>query len=372
VLYETFGTQEVLVLRKDLSAFGNYGADGKADILYSGEAATWHFDVPASVAPDSIKTAFFRASLVADDHYDVALDRYGLAVWTNAAFLGNAPPALPHGTPYIMPFLNWTQRDFAVPGTGTGGATYSVSIMNTTRDDSGDSPNWIGVDWIELHLFTVALAPADLIVSATHGGTFARGSADNAYVVSVSNVGAGPTMGVVTVNNALSSGASASNVSGQGWSCDVVTLRCTREDVLAAGASYPPIVVTVQIDPFTGSNVFTDTASVSGGGEAVTWNDGWTEGAATSEPDSQRVDTTITSVPVGLNVMVDGVQMAAPHTFSWPVGSIHNLGAPPRQPSPYQFGEQYLFGSWSDSSPQEHSITVLAFPWSYTATFATP
>lgn len=43
-------------------------------------------------------------------------------------------------------------------------------------------------------------------------------------------------------------------------------LRCKRSDALAAGASYPPITVTVNVSSRARASV-TNKASVSGGGE---------------------------------------------------------------------------------------------------------
>ena len=47
------------------------------------------------------------------------------------------------------------------------------------------------------------------------------------------------------------------------------TLTCTRNDVLAAGASYPAITVTVNVANNAPASV-TNTANVSGGGQIIT------------------------------------------------------------------------------------------------------
>ena len=57
---------------------------------------------------------------------------------------------------------------------------------------------------------------------------------------------------------------------GQGWSCLVQpTPTCTRTDVLVAGASYPPIVVTADITNNAISPLFNGaTVTLSGQGES--------------------------------------------------------------------------------------------------------
>jgi hypothetical protein len=55
-------------------------------------------------------------------------------------------------------------------------------------------------------------------------------------------------------------------ISGTGWTCTLATLTCTRADALPSGSSYPPISLTVNI-PINIQNNFTNTATVSGGGD---------------------------------------------------------------------------------------------------------
>jgi hypothetical protein len=56
------------------------------------------------------------------------------------------------------------------------------------------------------------------------------------------------------------------SLAGPGWTCTLSTLTCTRSDSLAPGASYPTITFTVNI-PQNITNQFTNTATVSGGGD---------------------------------------------------------------------------------------------------------
>ncbi len=142
-------TSNELVLRKELYGFPDYGAlDTSSDILYTGQAATWHFTLPPSVDPAAVQRAFFRASVIADDHYTVPLDLYRLAVWTNgSAQACFAPAPLPHGSPYRIQFTNWMQQDYASP---LASSRYTVTLANCSAGT--DTYDWFAIDWIELHL----------------------------------------------------------------------------------------------------------------------------------------------------------------------------------------------------------------------------
>jgi len=95
----------------------------------------------------------------------------------------------------------------------------------------------------------------------------------------------------VNVADVLPVGLQAVAISGAGWSCGVATLICTRNDALAAAASYPPVTVTVNVRsnaPASVSNV----ATVSGGGDADPDNNTFT--------DQTNVTATPLAAPTGL------------------------------------------------------------------------
>ena len=135
-----------VVLRKELAAFGNYGvADHAVDILYTGQTATWHLSLPLTITPDQVQRAFLRASVVADDH-STGPSPYQLAAWVDGTFLGNGPQDLPHGTPFGTVFNNWVTHDYPI---ATASQVHTLTLQNISSAGPGD---WIGVDWIELHL----------------------------------------------------------------------------------------------------------------------------------------------------------------------------------------------------------------------------
>jgi uncharacterized repeat protein (TIGR01451 family) len=112
----------------------------------------------------------------------------------------------------------------------------------------------------------------DLTVKKDHRGIFNQGQNGASYTIVVTNSGAAETKGIVTVTDLLPAALTAKSISGNGWSCSLAHLNCTRRDALAPGRSYQPVTVTVTVAKRAPSSV-TNTATVSGGGEINTFND---------------------------------------------------------------------------------------------------
>ncbi|HEY6306747.1 MAG TPA: hypothetical protein VI488_09870 [Candidatus Angelobacter sp.] len=116
----------------------------------------------------------------------------------------------------------------------------------------------------------------DLTVASAHAGSFKQGDTGDVYTITVTNVGDRPTNALVTVTESQPFAMMVTNITGAGWSCNMSTLTCTRAgtaaDALAAGASYPPITMTVNVS-VTAPPTVTNTVQVSGGGEVNTTND---------------------------------------------------------------------------------------------------
>src|SRR4051812_20387272 len=147
----------------------------------------------------------------------------------------------------------------------------------------------LAVGGVALALVTAAPAQAapDLTLSASHArATFLRAQAPNTTLyagtltLTVANAGSDPTDGsVVTVTEALPAGLGAlvnnpglnagpTAASGSGWTCTgTTTSRCTRSDVLAPGASSPPITMTVSVASNAPATL-TNAPTVAGGGVA--------------------------------------------------------------------------------------------------------
>jgi uncharacterized repeat protein (TIGR01451 family) len=90
------------------------------------------------------------------------------------------------------------------------------------------------------------LVPQPLKLAATHSpSVFVRG-ATGTITLTVRNPTGTPTDGsTTTVTHPLPAGLTLVSASGPGWTCPTTT--CTRNDVLAPGASFPPITLTVNV-----------------------------------------------------------------------------------------------------------------------------
>ena len=75
---------------------------------------------------------------------------------------------------------------------------------------------------------------------------------------------------------------------------------------------------------------------------------------------------TITSVPAGLALTVDGAGCISPCSFQWPTGTNHIIVAATQAGAS---GTQYVFGNWSDGGAVSHTITARATAATYTANF---
>ena len=67
--------------------------------------------------------------------------------------------------------------------------------------------------------------------------------------------------------------------------------------------------------------------------------------------------TVISTNPPGLEIVVDGVQVATPARFDWMNGSNHSVEAPVSQTNG---DSRYLFGRWSDGSARSRDVTATA------------
>ena len=125
-----------------------------------------------------------------------------------------------------------------------------------------------------VHSYTLKTLPQNLgtapawTVTATHQGTFTQGQNGAVYTITVGNSGNGPVTGA-QVTDTLPTRLTAVSFQGTGWTCSVgpPAIGCTRSDSLAAGASYPPLTLTVNVAANAPASV-TNQVSVSGGGVA--------------------------------------------------------------------------------------------------------
>lgn len=149
--------------------------------------------------------------------------------------------------------------------------TAPSSVINRVRVEGGedtDSSNNEATD-------TTTIVPSpDLTISKTHSANFAAGG-QGVYSIAVSNIGTAPTAGAITVTDTVPAGLTPVSGTGDGWTCvvsaQIVTCNRTTPNPLAAGASFPAIVLTVNV-AITPPPSVTNTVTVSGGGDTTPGN----------------------------------------------------------------------------------------------------
>jgi uncharacterized repeat protein (TIGR01451 family) len=144
-------------------------------------------------------------------------------------------------------------------------ATATGSVVNTAAISGGGdvNPN----NNTSSDTASIAGGP-DLTVTKTHTGSFRQGQQGAAYTLVVSNAGASPTAGAVTINDAVPAGLTPVSAAGSGWTCTGAAqgVDCTRSDPLAGGGQYPPVTITVNVAPNAPASA-TNVVTASGGGD---------------------------------------------------------------------------------------------------------
>lgn len=152
----TSGTCTDIVVHDELYGYPNHGVtDSAVDIAYRGDKNTWVFQIPSGYQPSDFNKAFFSISLVLDDHDSVPTDLYTMKISVNNKRVYSGLANLPHGSPYGSIFGNWVQRDYFVQTPLLPTTTFKLS--NTSANTNAD--DWIGIDWIELHLLKCLSEP---------------------------------------------------------------------------------------------------------------------------------------------------------------------------------------------------------------------
>ncbi|MEA2994312.1 MAG: hypothetical protein QOD40_3232 [Alphaproteobacteria bacterium] len=211
--------------------------------------------------------------------------------------------ALPAGSSYPTITLTVNVAPDASPTVTNTATVNGGGDTNDTNNSASDST-------------TVAQLP-DLTITKTHSGNAQQGQTGFTYTITVSNVGFGPSSGTVTVSDTVPTGLTATAVNGSGWSCSAgATSTCTRSDALAAGTSYPPITLTVNVASNAPASV-TNTATVSGGGDSNNANN------SASDP------TTVTQLPdLTITKTHSGTAQQGQTGFTYTI-TVSNVGAGP-------------------------------------------
>ncbi|MFO1064612.1 MAG: hypothetical protein U0892_12180 [Pirellulales bacterium] len=127
--------------------------------------------------------------------------------------------------------------------------------VNSSNDTATDTSN--------------VIAAPNLSVVVSNDDSVQQGDIGKFCTVVVSNAAnTSSTSGTVTVTTTLPSGLTATAAQGTGWSASVTgsSVTATRNDSLAAGASFPPLSISYTVTPSSPTPV-TIAATVSGGGD---------------------------------------------------------------------------------------------------------
>jgi uncharacterized repeat protein (TIGR01451 family) len=112
----------------------------------------------------------------------------------------------------------------------------------------------------------IVVVSVDLAITMVHVGTLMPGQTGAQYTITVTNVGAVSSSGMVTVTVSPPPGLTPTAMAGTGWTCTQPSGPCTRSDPLPPGASYPVLTLTVNIASNVASPLINRT-SVAGGGD---------------------------------------------------------------------------------------------------------
>jgi uncharacterized repeat protein (TIGR01451 family) len=268
--------------------YKNNGQDGADQLIARDNIPTGTTYVPGSLQILSGPGAGAATDAVGDDRaeYEAGNRRVAFRLGTGAT--GTTGGRLTPGTSTSLTFQVKVDAGLldgtTIPSQATArffGQSLGTSLSNT-------SPT-----------ATVTVAAPDLTMTNTHAPAFVSGSTSVSALV-VTNGGSFGTDGSpVTVTDPFPAGAfdSITVKSATGWTCGIagVELSCTRSDVLASGASYPPIEVEAHVhDPVPAS--VANTAQVAGGGDSDPSNNTATDvGGGTGRSDLQLTGSTPSS-----------------------------------------------------------------------------
>ncbi len=166
-----------------------------------------------------------------------------------------------------------------IAGTGaqTGGLTRWGDYSAMQVDPSDDCTFWYTTEYLKttgafnwntriVSFKFPGAGVTDLAIGSTHGADFHQGESSRTYTITVTAGCKDSDGSTVTVTDKLPAGLSAASMSGNGWTCTLSTLTCTRSGVLSANKAYPPITLTVNVGNNAPGSV-TNVATVSGGGD---------------------------------------------------------------------------------------------------------
>ena len=132
---------------------------------------------------------------------------------------------------------------------------------------------------------SVELTPDLTVSKGSSPATFIAG-VPATYGIQVTNIGSGASSGLITVTDTLDSNLTLVSATGVNWSCGAAgqSMTCTTTAAIPAGASAPPITLTVNVAQSSPTSV-TNTVIVAGGGDTDTSNNFFQLVSPVSAPD---------------------------------------------------------------------------------------
>jgi virginiamycin B lyase len=353
------------------------GPDGALWFTERGSDRIGRAALPAGVFPPATTAAFGAAaiplngstslSFTLTNSNTVALNGVGFTANLSAGLSVATPNGLT-GTCGVGGSMTNTPASVTLAGgaiAAGGSCTFSVNVTGTAAGTQGMTTGAVtstnggaGTPASASVTVTGAQAP-DLTAAVSHAAGFSQGQTGASIAIAVTNSGAGPTTGSVSVIAKPAASLTPTAIGGAGWTCSLSSLTCTRADVLPAGGSYSVIAMAVNVPANAPSSV-TNSATVAGGGELNIANDSGSD----LVPVQPVVSATVTTSPAGLSFTIDGVTFSSPQSLA--PGSSHTIATKASQQG--GTGAGYVFRSWSDGGALSHTVTA-AGGITYTANF---
>ena len=153
-------------------------------------------------------------------------------------------------------------------GLGNGNGILALTVSPNPSNSPRTFVLTFMADFGSFNYSIVQAGATQAILQATVGnkGTFTQSENAAVYTVTVSNSASlAASSGTVTVTEMWATDVTLVSMAGSGWTCPFASYTCSRSDALAAGMSYPPITVTVNVASTAAAQV-THEVLVSGGG----------------------------------------------------------------------------------------------------------
>jgi uncharacterized repeat protein (TIGR01451 family) len=280
------------VLRYTIAGTNN-GQDGAAGFILRDPVPADTTYVPGSIKLTQVTGSTSSASDAPGDdlaEHDAANNRVVARLGTGAS--ASAGGTIAVGKSYALTFDVKVNGPSPVVPDGT-------TITNTVTASFSSAS--LGTALTAQSTATVDVVGPDLELVKSHTGSLVKGG-QATFELDVSNVGDAKSQGTVTVTDTLPAGLTYVSATGTGWDCSFATgtLTCTRDDSLATGTAYPSISLVVAVDNDAPAQV-ANTATVSGGGDALLANNSSVDAAPTVAGTDLEIAKSAypASVPVG-------------------------------------------------------------------------